>query len=795
MPRMQIGRWASWLGAHHFLDGSSHMQSIMPSFLSLDGGKEIGEALPTAYNSTLVVLSVLIAALAAYAALGAADRMGVASTPNTRRLWLATGSVAMGIGVWAMHFIGMLAFTLPVRVDYDIVISAVSVLPALLASALVLHLIGQEWIGIWRLVFGGVLMGAGIGTMHYTGMAAMRMDAFMFYDPALFVLSVAVAVVLSIIALYTKFLIRGGAQSLRHWTTIAAALAMGVAISGMHYTGMAAAHFYSGDGSVGEAFPAIDPVWLAGLIGLATFLFVGITIFVIGKDWRVETVGRRFSYALTGIVTLGLVAFAIVAIFINIHKAQTSMETKLSGATNLAAVSLRTPLWNVDIDALQDFFDALLLDPDIVLAQVVHEGEEIATQVREDHRGQSFETFVNSNEFLVQTTDLSHEETPVGTLRLVISRSSVRQELLLNVFGIVALTTILVAGIAVTSLIISRRYIVRPLSQLQSSATMIAGGQLDTPIDLGSGDEIGLLSRDLNTMREAIRDRNAQLEEANATLEQRVAERTAELGQANEEIIALNERLKADNLRMGAELEITRRLQQMLLPTKEELRTIKGLEVAGYMEPADEVGGDYYDVLQHDGRVKIGIGDVTGHGLESGVMMVMAQTVVRALLTHGETDPVQFLDTLNRALYGNVQRMGTDKNLTLSLIDYVNGEVRLSGQHEEMIVMRRGGEMELVDTVDLGFPIGLESEITDFIGHTTVRLQPGDGVVLYTDGITEAENIAKEQFGLERLCKVVQEHWSQSAEAIKDAVVSRLREYIGHQIVYDDITLVVVKQR
>jgi serine phosphatase RsbU (regulator of sigma subunit) len=274
-----------------------------------------------------------------------------------------------------------------------------------------------------------------------------------------------------------------------------------------------------------------------------------------------------------------------------------------------------------------------------------------------------------------------------------------------------------------------------------------------------------------------------------------VAERTAELGQANQEIVALNERLKAENLRMGAELEITRRLHQMLLPTKEELRTIKGLDVAGYMQPADEVGGDYYDVLQHDGRVKIGIGDVTGHGLESGVMMVMAQTVVRALLTHGETDPVHFLDTLNRTLYGNVQRMGTDKNLTLSLIDYVNGEIRLSGQHEEMIVMRQGGDIELVDTIDLGFPIGLESDITGFIDHTTVQLQSGDGVVLYTDGITEAENLQKEQFGLERLCNVVREHWSQSAEAIKEAVVSTLREFVGQQTVYDDITLVVVKQR
>ena len=109
--------------------------------------------------------------------------------------------------------------------------------------------------------------------------------------------------------------------------------------------------------------------------------------------------------------------------------------------------------------------------------------------------------------------------------------------------------------------------------------------------------------------------------------------------------------------------------------------------------------------------------------------------------------------------------------------------------------MRRSGELELVDTIDLGFPIGLESEITDFIDYTTVQLGPGDGVVLYTDGITEAENFNNERYGLERLCKVVKEHWSQSAEAIKDAVVSTVRQYIGQQTVYDDITLLVIKQR
>ena len=166
---------------------------------------------------------------------------------------------------------------------------------------------------------------------------------------------------------------------------------------------------------------------------------------------------------------------------------------------------------------------------------------------------------------------------------------------------------------------------------------------------------------------------------------------------------------------------MTRKLQQMLLPTAEELQQITDLDIACYMEPADEVGGDYYDILQHNGLIKIGIGDVTGHGLESGVMMVMTQAIVRALLVNGETDPVRFLATLNRALYGNVQRMGTDKNLTLALLDYTAGDLRLSGQHEAMLVVRGDGTVEVVDTIDLGFPVALMDEIADFIHLTTVR--------------------------------------------------------------------------
>ena len=253
--------------------------------------------------------------------------------------------------------------------------------------------------------------------------------------------------------------------------------------------------------------------------------------------------------------------------------------------------------------------------------------------------------------------------------------------------------------------------------------------------------------------------------------------------------------LKAENLRLATELDITRQLQQMLLPKEGELGSIAGLDIAGFMEPAEEVGGDYYDVLKYNGSLKIGIGDVTGHGLESGVLMVMVQTAVRTLLCNNETDPARFLSAVNRTIYDNVQRMNSDKNLSLSLLDYQQGQLCLSGQHEEMIVVRADGSLERIDTIDLGFPIGLEEDITDFISHTQVQLHPGDVVVLYTDGITEAENLAGEQYGIERLCEVVRSNRQQSAEQIKQTVLDNVRSHIGKQKVYDDITLLVLKQK
>ena len=262
------------------------------------------------------------------------------------------------------------------------------------------------------------------------------------------------------------------------------------------------------------------------------------------------------------------------------------------------------------------------------------------------------------------------------------------------------------------------------------------------------------------------------------------------------EMTMLSERLKEENLRMSAEIAVTRRLQMMILPPPEELQQIEELEIVGFMQSADEVGGDYYDALKGQGGIiNIGIGDVTGHGLESGVLMLMTQTAIRTLIEHGETDPVALLETLNRTIYKNIQRMKVDRALTLAFIHYQGGVVKIVGQHEEMLIVRQGGQVERVDTINLGFPLGLVEHISHLVSEYMVTLHPGESVVLYTDGITEAENTENVLYGLDRLCQVLSRNWNGSAEAIKQAIVNDVIGFIGQQVVYDDLTLVVLKQK
>jgi phosphoserine phosphatase RsbU/P len=328
----------------------------------------------------------------------------------------------------------------------------------------------------------------------------------------------------------------------------------------------------------------------------------------------------------------------------------------------------------------------------------------------------------------------------------------------------------------------------RDLRSLARAAQQVADKQYDTEISIASSDEFGQLGRAFGAMTREIRDYTINLEA-------KVAERTADLKRASDEISRLNEQLRGENLRLGAELDVARRLQMMVLPPEAEIRAIPDLDIACFMRPADEVGGDYYDVLQVGDAVYIGIGDVTGHGLPAGIIMLMAQTAFLTLSQSGERDMERVVAVLNSVLYRNIVRIQEDKNMTLAVLQYRQREVAIVGQHESVLVCRNDGEVEVIDTMDLGLPMGLEEDIADFVGMRRLTLEAGDVILLYTDGVTEAENGARQQFGIPSLVSSLRNHHQLSAAEIKGRIMADVYAFIGETRIYDDISLLVVKQR
>src|SRR5882724_13413364 len=193
------------------------------------------------HNYALVALSVLIAIFASYAALDLAGRV-TAAGGWIRGVWLLGGAGAMGTGIWSMHYIGMLACILPVPVAYHWPTVLLSLLAAILASAIALYVVSGQKMGAFRAFVGSVLMGGGIASMHYIGMAAMRMSVISHYDSLLVLVAVVFAVLISLAALWITFHFRDEKVAIG-WRKTAGAVVMGAAIPIMHYTGMAAASF------------------------------------------------------------------------------------------------------------------------------------------------------------------------------------------------------------------------------------------------------------------------------------------------------------------------------------------------------------------------------------------------------------------------------------------------------------------------------------------------------------------------------------------------------------------------
>ena len=241
--------------------------------------------LASSYNPLLVLLSLFVAILASYTALDMAGRV-VTAQGRAGSWWLIGGASAMGLGIWSMHFVGMLALNLPIPVGYDVGITLTSLAIGIGASMFALWLVSRRELPWPRLAGGALLMGAGVAGMHYTGMAALRMNPGIQYNPARFALSIVIAVLASGVALWIAFRLRRQARRVRALRA-GSAVVMGVAIVGMHYVGMSAAAFPFGS-VCGAAHTGASAEWLALVIIIVTLAVLAIALIISVLDMRME---------------------------------------------------------------------------------------------------------------------------------------------------------------------------------------------------------------------------------------------------------------------------------------------------------------------------------------------------------------------------------------------------------------------------------------------------------------------------------------------------------------------------
>ena len=361
------------------------------------------------YSPALVLISLCVAILASYTALDLSGRIATARG-RTQYLWIAGGALAMGFGVWSMHFIGMLALQLPLAQGYDLGLTLWSLLVAILSSGFALWLVSQPRLPALQLLFGALIMGAGISAMHYSGMAALRMQPGIDYDPALFGLSLVIAVGASAAALSIAFRLRRQTPYVRLMRG-GAAVIMGLAIVGMHYTGMAAANFPIGS-FCGAAIDGLSGNGLDNLVLVSSLAVLVIALLTSIFDARLDARTAALADSLT---------------LANEELTQLALHDTLTGLPNRILLADRIGQAMSKVAEQGGCFSLMFIDLDgfkpVNDAFGHHLGDrllrEVALRLREQLRSQDTLARIGGDEFVLLVRLLEPDDAPQVAARQV----------------------------------------------------------------------------------------------------------------------------------------------------------------------------------------------------------------------------------------------------------------------------------------------------------------------------------------------------------------------------------------
>ncbi|MFH2091923.1 MAG: SpoIIE family protein phosphatase [Pseudomonadota bacterium] len=452
--------------------------------------------------------------------------------------------------------------------------------------------------------------------------------------------------------------------------------------------------------------------------------------------------------------SLIIISFAAYLIKDQRIQREALLEAKAENIKYLLSQSYIDALWNYNFEQLENLSQSFFKDQDIIHLVI------------KDHRGNiqaKLDKEIKGSQEILKTSEIKKDEEHIGDLEIVFTNFHIEQDLTQIKHRITILAMVLFFILTLVILLISRFIILRPIAKVLEGMSHVSKGHYNYQINLSSNDEIAQLATGFNTMSKQI------------------------IGFQNQAVAMAGSR---------KEMEIAKNIQMSLQPSLEKFKTC-GFQISANMTPAEDVGGDYYDLIYScDHKLWFGIGDVTGHGLLSGLVMMMAQVAINTLIRSipGLT-PEEVLIYANQTIQANIRdSLKKDHHMTITFIkEEKKGLYRYAGAHEIILIYRaKSQQIEQIQT--RGMWLGVVPDITKptrkYAG--TFELEPDDILFLYTDGVIEIKNRDSQQYDISRLSHFLISHASLDPRTIKLKLLSELNHFKEKQ--QDDITFIIMKK-
>ncbi len=454
--------------------------------------------------------------------------------------------------------------------------------------------------------------------------------------------------------------------------------------------------------------------------------------------------------------------------FLYYSEAESDMNNELSEladflAKNLAE-SLAISLHDCDEMSIRKITDSAMLEKQVSAIRLKSGLGMLSSDVVRDDDWNVVRTSgeISGNYYYLKTEDIVKDGEKLGVIEVYVTSRFMRKKLddsVVRIFAAFVILGVLLFSVLFLSI---RKWMIFPVRRLAGSVRAIALGQLYREVRSEGEDEIGWLASDVEKMRLAINDLTDNLRQ--------------------------QERLKK-------EMELARRIQTSLLPVLPD-NFHPDFEITAAMLPAEQVGGDFYDIsFDRSDNLWLAIGDVSGHGVTPGLIMMMAQTVHTTVAANFDCDARSAVVRINEILYKNVRgRLRESHFMTFTALKYLGGgQFQHAGAHLSMIVWRRKtGACELVRT--RGVYLNFKKDISKATKNAKFSLEPGDILVLYTDGLTEAENPDGRMLDLDGFVRTVEKHACQEPEAMKEMIMADVIRWCDDNRA-DDMTLLIIKRR